>query len=148
MNFVDVTHSDDRERDRMNFQSVLDGGQDHWETEKRYLRKDGSVITRRKPRRRWRGWVRVTGTVLRDAECRPFRSTAAVRDITRERETEQALRESEERTRLAMQAGRMFAFEWNPCTDEVRRSHSCDDITGALTDTTREMGRVVQAGPP
>jgi len=56
MNFVDVTHPDDRERDRMNFQSVLDGGQDHWEIEKRYLRKDGSVI-----------WVRVTGTVLRDA---------------------------------------------------------------------------------
>jgi PAS domain S-box-containing protein len=78
--------------------------------------------------------------VLRDAERRPFRSTAAVRDITRERETEQALRESEERTRLAMQAGRMFAFEWNPRTDEVQRSHSCDDITGALADTTREMG--------
>jgi PAS domain-containing protein len=29
MNFGDVTHPDDRERDRMNFQSVLDGGQDH-----------------------------------------------------------------------------------------------------------------------
>jgi PAS domain S-box-containing protein len=54
---------------------------------------------------------------------------------------ERALREIEELTRLAMQAGRMFAFEWNPSTDEVRRSHDVAEIIGFTGDGTREAGR-------
>jgi PAS domain-containing protein len=47
------------------------------------------------------------------------------------RRKELALQEIEERYRLAMEAGRMFAFEWNPATDEVRRSADCSSIYGA-----------------
>ena len=94
MTFSDITHPEDRERDRLNFQSVLDGGRDEWEIEKRYLRKDNLVI-----------WVRVTGSVLRD-ERGPFRSTAAVRDITRERETEQRLT-------LAQTAANLGYWDWD-----------------------------------
>jgi len=54
---------------------------------------------------------------------------------------EQALHDSEELARLAMQAGRMFAFEWNPATDEVRRSKDCADIIGLTGDATREIGK-------
>src|SRR5260221_906325 len=54
------------------------------------------------------------------------------------KQREAALRESEERCRLAMEAGRMFAFEWNPVTDEVRRSADCADILGLNGSATRE----------
>jgi PAS domain S-box-containing protein len=64
-----------------------------------------------------------------------------VEEIAERKRAEQALLESEERTRLAMQAGRMFAFEWDPRTDEVRRSYNCADITGSTPDATREAGR-------
>ena len=54
---------------------------------------------------------------------------------------ERALGEREELARLAMQAGRMFAFEWNPSTDEVRRSNDCADIIGLTEGATREAGQ-------
>lgn len=43
---------------------------------------------------------------------------------------EQALRDSEERLRLAIQTRRMFTFEWNPKTDALRRSDECYEILG------------------
>jgi hypothetical protein len=54
---------------------------------------------------------------------------------------ERALGESVELTRLAMPAGRMFAFDWNPSTDEVRRSHDAAAIIGFAGDATQEAGR-------
>src|SRR5262245_31374358 len=63
-----------------------------------------------------------------------------IRDITEQRRIELALRESEERARLAMQAARMYAFDWNPRTDEVRRSSNCADILALSTDATRSTG--------
>ncbi len=54
---------------------------------------------------------------------------------------EVALQESDDRCRLAMEIGRMFAFEWNPETDEVRRSADCTEILGMSGDSTRESGR-------
>src|SRR6185436_9148543 len=57
------------------------------------------------------------------------------------RHRELALQESEERCRLAMKAGRMFAFEWNPVTDEVRRSADCADIFGVNGSATRDTGK-------
>ncbi|MBD1909385.1 MULTISPECIES: PAS domain S-box protein [unclassified Leptolyngbya] len=41
-----------------------------------------------------------------------------------------ALRESEERNQLAMEVARMFSFEWELSTDEVKRSPHCGTILG------------------
>jgi two-component system, cell cycle sensor histidine kinase and response regulator CckA len=54
---------------------------------------------------------------------------------------ERALSNSENLARLAMHAGRMFAFEWNPSIDEVRRSEDAGDIIGLTDRATREMGK-------
>ena len=54
---------------------------------------------------------------------------------------ERALQESETLTRLAMQAGRMFAFEWNPSTDEVRRSSDCAEMIRFMGGATRSEGK-------
>jgi PAS domain S-box-containing protein len=47
--------------------------------------------------------------------------------------TEQVLRESEERFRLALQAGQMYAYEWDVATDRVVRS---GDVAGVLGFTS------------
>jgi PAS domain S-box-containing protein len=43
--------------------------------------------------------------------------------------------------RLALQAGRMYAFEWNTATDEVFRSPSCTEILGNDPDARKDTGQ-------
>jgi two-component system, cell cycle sensor histidine kinase and response regulator CckA len=68
----------------------------------------------------------------RSATLRRLRELKA--ELTQTRRT---LFDSVELTRTAMKAGRMFAFEWNPITDEVRRSADCGDILGPMLGATR-----------
>lgn len=49
---------------------------------------------------------------------------------TERKETEQALCESEERLRIAAQAGRMFAYSWDAATDVIERSGESAEILG------------------
>lgn len=59
-------------------------------------------------------------------------------DVTARKLAERALRESEERLRLAAEASRMYAFEWNPTTDIVSRSAECAEIL-AIPDGAMQM---------
>jgi signal transduction histidine kinase len=59
----------------------------------------------------------------------------------RSKRVEEALRESEERLRLAVQAGRMYAFEWDMASDVIVRTGQCRDILNWIGDPTRDTGR-------
>jgi PAS domain S-box-containing protein len=69
----------------------------------------------------------------------PFMVLAAL--VEERKQVEQALRESEERLRLAAQAGRMYAFEWDAATDKIVRSGECLAIFNWMDDPTRDTGR-------
>lgn len=47
---------------------------------------------------------------------------SVIADITDRKATERALQDSEERLRLAIASGHMYAFEWDPGADIIRRS--------------------------
>jgi PAS domain S-box-containing protein len=51
-------------------------------------------------------------------------------DVTDRKRMEEALRTSEERFRFAAQAGKMFAYEWDPVNDVITRSGDCSSILG------------------
>src|SRR5262249_28602011 len=54
-------------------------------------------------------------------------------DVSERKSMEKAVRESEERLRLAAQAGRMFAYSWDADTDVIERSGESAEILGIET---------------
>ncbi len=75
-------------------------------------------------------WVTARGETERDATGRIVQLRGTVQDITERRRSQEALRESEERLRLAAQAGRMYAFEWDRKSDKIVRSAEFTHILG------------------
>ena len=121
--FSDITHPADRERDAKLALPVLRGEQSYWESEKRYLRKDGQVR-----------WVIVTGALLRDEQGHPFRTIATILDITARKEAEQALRASEERYRTLVEAAPVFVWHTDAAGDLTYNSDRYYEYTGLCAD--------------
>jgi PAS domain S-box-containing protein len=117
--FFDITHPDDRARSREQIAPLLAGAVDYIRIEKRYIRRDGSII-----------WVEVAVTKLKDAEGRAVRLLGAVQDISARVKAEQALRESEERVRLAVKAAGIGYWTLNPHT----HAGTLDEICAELFD--------------
>ncbi|HEY0590197.1 MAG TPA: PAS domain S-box protein, partial [Thermoanaerobaculia bacterium] len=86
MTFVDLTHPDDREADVARVDLVWRGIDTRWESEKRYVRKDGSII-----------WVLVTGTLIRFGDGEKAYTIATIQDITDRKLAEQALKDADRR---------------------------------------------------
>jgi PAS domain S-box-containing protein len=66
---------------------------------------------------------------------------AVVRDITDRKRTQEELRDSEERLRLAAEAGKMFAYSWDAATDQMLRSGDSDllGVDGTTPFTGRQL---------
>ncbi len=119
MSCSEFANPDDSSDDWAQFQLLRDGVIDHYSLEKRYVRKDGSRL-----------WGRLHVSLLKNPDAGSPLVFAFVEDITERKRTEEALRESEERFRLAARAGKMFAYEWDAATDLVVRSGDCAEILG------------------
>ena len=88
MKVRDITHPDDRDFMQRAYDELLSGKRTILEYEKRYLRKDGSIL-----------WGHVTVTGVRDDAQKLLYYVAQMQDVTARKQAEKALRESEERFR-------------------------------------------------
>jgi PAS domain S-box-containing protein len=97
---VQFSPPEDAEKDWDLFQQLRAGSIDHYQLEKRYFRRDGSLV-----------WGRLNISLLNSLPS-PL-VIAIVEEITDEKTAEEALRASEERRRLAQQIAHIGSFEWN-----------------------------------
>lgn len=71
LKFQDITHPDDLGKDLELFQELLDGKSDSYTMEKRYIRKDGSVV-----------WINLTVKILRNEDGSPRWFVSVIEDIS------------------------------------------------------------------
>ena len=105
------------------------GRAEMYEVDFRIRHKDGSLR-----------WLSSRGRLYRDEFNRPIRWAGIDMDITEQKLAAEVLRDREERLRGALEAGRVFTFEWNPSMDEVLRSANSASILGWPGDATHDTG--------
>src|SRR6185437_13379641 len=86
MTFADITYPGDLKSEWAQARRALAGEIEIYSVEKRYVRKDGSLI-----------WVHKTVSLLRDAHRRPLHFISIIEDIHDRKQAEDALREAQAR---------------------------------------------------
>src|SRR5262245_39400575 len=104
----DITHPDDLEQDLIALRRMLAGEVETYLREKRYYRKDGSVV-----------WVNLTVSLVRKADGAPDYFVSLIEDISARKRAEEKLREREERLSLASWASGLGVFEWDVQADRA-----------------------------
>ncbi|HIK41363.1 PAS domain S-box protein, partial [Thermoleptolyngbya sp. M55_K2018_002] len=93
LNFRDYTHPEDLELDLALLQDMIEGRRNHYQIEKRYVRKDGNIF-----------WANLTVCGVRDEQGALQFTFAIVEDITHRKQAEDALRQSETLNRNLLRA--------------------------------------------
>ena len=94
-------------------------------------------------------WIRTRGEGIRDATGRIVSVYGTAKDITERKIAEKKeLQESEERFRMAAEAGRMVAYEWDAATDVITRSEGVIQILGKDEGTVTTGQKILAMIPP
>jgi len=96
---ANITHPDDREKDREGMSRMMQGENHEYVTEKRYIHKDGNEIR-----------VHLNAVALRDENGSALHSLAAIVDITARKQSEADLRRSEQELKSIFDALPDFYF--------------------------------------
>jgi PAS domain S-box-containing protein len=130
MHCSDFANPEDSKDDLALFQQLRAGVIDQYSLEKRYVRKDRSQL-----------WGRLNVSILKDGDTGSSPLVFAfVEDITGRKQAEKALHDSDERFRLAAQAAKMYAYEWDVSTDKVARSEEYVNVLG-YSDPENQLTR-------
>jgi PAS domain S-box-containing protein len=98
----DVIYQEDYSVETQLLEQLLAGNIPFYKLEKRFVRKDGQIL-----------WVELTRSLVRNTRKKAPHTVEVVLDITERQRTEDALRASEERLHLAIEAARLCVWELN-----------------------------------
>jgi PAS domain S-box-containing protein len=122
--FWNLVHEDDRERLRSAIAAARET-KEHFGEEFRVVWRDGTIH-----------WMRTRGRYYYGSDGKPERVLGISIDVTELKQAEQTLRESEERLRLATQAGRMYTYDWDVATDIITRTPEYREVLGSAEPVT------------
>jgi len=109
-----MIHPDDADAVTRRIEQAI-AEQSRFAMEFRIVRPDGEVR-----------WISEIGSTYYDNDRKPVRMTGIIQDVTERKRSEIALRESESRLLIALQAAGAITFEWDPQRDLVTRYYSTE----------------------
>ncbi|WP_445501378.1 sensor domain-containing protein [Microvirga sp. G4-2] len=127
--FLDLIHPDDRPAVESKAFADIPGKGPSYSGTYRIIRADNGEVR----------WIASHARIILDENRQPIRKIGMIQDVTQRKLSEDALRATEERLRLAMQAGRMFAWEHNLVTDHVTRSENSVELLGVASGPLSEF---------
>jgi PAS domain S-box-containing protein len=107
INFLDLTHEDYRQANWALITELVEGKRRQFQIEKKYRRKDGSLI-----------WVSITASLVPGTERVPRFIMALSEDITERKRAEQALRRSEAYLAEAQRLAKTGSWAYNPTAEK------------------------------
>jgi PAS domain S-box-containing protein len=119
----DVTCPDDCDYGRESSRLLDAGETDAFDVEKRYIRKDGSMV-----------WARTTVNVIQDAFGRPLRHTAVIQDLSGRKQAERDLQVSKDRLQLAFDATQLGWWQYDPIRSMGRVDTRAQEIFDIAAD--------------
>jgi two-component system cell cycle sensor histidine kinase/response regulator CckA len=122
LDFQTITYADDRADDLVNMQLLLDGRIRGFSREKRYCRKDGSIV-----------WVKVAAWPIWQPGEPPSFAIAMVEDITPRKRAEEALAISQQNA----------AQQWQTTFDSVRDVVWLLDKDHRILQSNRAVGKIL-----
>jgi PAS domain S-box-containing protein len=137
MSFKDITHPDHLAEDLEHIQDLAAGMIPVYSTEKRYIRKDRSIL--------W-GMLKVTAIRDQNGSLRQF--AAQIEDITERKQAEDALRESEEKYRSLYRNSAIGIFhssfegkfiDVNPSLAKMLGYNSPEEVVTSITSIAEQV---------
>ncbi len=118
--FTEITHPDDRAANLVGTRQLASGEISSFHMEKRYLRKDGTVL-----------WAEMNTAAVPDAKGRPLYCVTHVQDITERKKAEEALRQAKTFTDKLLNAPLDTVFLFEPATGKpVRWNQRFAEVSG------------------
>ncbi len=126
--FNAITHPDDIAASRAGIEHLLTGQATTFEQEKRYLRKNGTII-----------WGLVSVSIVRDDTNQPLYLIPIIQDITERKRTEEALRESESNLQESQSIAGLGTYVLSITTGNWESSAMLDQIFGITRSTVHSV---------
>ena len=121
--FQDITHPEDLAPDLDYVRELVAGKITNYSLDKRYIHKDGRVV-----------WIALTVALQRSASGVPQYFISVVRDITKRKQVEGAIRASEERLAQAVAVAQIGIWETSHDTNEITASPTLQEMLGFRAD--------------
>jgi PAS domain S-box-containing protein len=135
--FADYTPPDDYAREEHCIREVTAGRREKTEFEKRFLRKDGTVV-----------WANVTVTAMKDGAGRIASVVGIVEDITERKRAADSLRRNESLLREAQAIAKLGHYVLDVTTGCFETSEVIDRIFGIEGDIRKDVAQWLQAVHP